>query len=54
MEIVVVTWWESLEAIHGFAGADIERAVVEDDAAALLIDFEECVQHFDLVLSDDM
>ena len=54
VEIVVATWWDSLEAIHGFAGADIERAVVEDEAAALLIDFEERVQHYDLALSDDV
>jgi heme-degrading monooxygenase HmoA len=54
VEIVVVTWWDSLEAVRGFAGADIEQAVVEDEAAALLIRYDERVHHFDLALSDDL
>jgi heme-degrading monooxygenase HmoA len=54
VEIIVSTWWDSLDSIHGFAGAAIENAVVEGAAAALLIDFEERVQHYELVLADDM
>ena len=54
IEIVVVTWWKSLDAIHGFAGADIGHAVVADGAAALLISHDDRVHHFDLVLSDDV
>jgi heme-degrading monooxygenase HmoA len=53
VEIIVTTWWDSLDAIRGFAGADIENAVVEDAAAALLIEYEDRVQHYDLVLADD-
>lgn len=53
IEIVVVTWWQSLDAIRGFAGDDIERAVVTGEAASLLSSFDERVQHFELVLSDD-
>ncbi len=51
-EIVVVTEWESLEAIHGFAGDDIDQAVVHDEAAALLTDYERTVRHFEIVLKD--
>jgi heme-degrading monooxygenase HmoA len=54
VEIIVTTWWDSLHAIRGFAGADIDIAVVEDSAAALLIEYEDRVQHYDLVLADDM
>src|SRR5204863_6991025 len=31
-EVVVVTWWNSLEALHGFAGSDIGRAVIDPEA----------------------
>lgn len=52
MEIVVVTDWESLDVIRGFAGDDIDQAVVHDEAAALLTDYERTVRHFEIVLKD--
>ena len=48
-EIVVVTQWESIDAIRGFAGDDIEAAVVEPDARAVLADFDERVRHIELL-----
>lgn len=53
VEIVVLTWWESLEAVRGFAGADWERAVVAEEAASLLTRFDRRVRHYDLVVGDD-
>jgi hypothetical protein len=53
VEIVVITLWRSLDSIREFAGADLERAVVSDDAAALLTEFDRRVRHFDLVIRDD-
>ena len=50
IEIVVVTSWESLAVIRGFAGEDVERAVVHDEAAALFTDYDRTVRHFDVVL----
>lgn len=50
IEIVVVTRWESLDVIRGFAGNDIERAVVHDRAAALFTDYDRTVRHFEVVL----
>jgi len=50
IEIVVVTSWESLDAIRGFAGDDVERAVVHDEAAALFTDYDRTVRHFEVVL----
>ena len=50
IEIVVVTRWASLAAIRGFAGDDIERAVVHDEAAALFTDYDRTVRHFEVVL----
>ena len=52
IEIVVVTRWNSLHAIRGFAGDDIDRAVVHDEAAALFSDYDGTVRHFEIV-SDD-
>jgi heme-degrading monooxygenase HmoA len=52
IEIVVVTSWRSIDAIRSFAGAGLEEAVVADEAAALLTQFDRRVRHYDLVLSD--
>jgi heme-degrading monooxygenase HmoA len=52
VEIVVATTWDSLEAIRGFAGADLARAVVHDEAAALFTDYDRTVRHFDIVSED--
>ncbi|MGH7621360.1 MAG: antibiotic biosynthesis monooxygenase family protein [Gemmatimonadaceae bacterium] len=49
VDIFVVTKWASREAIRGFAGSDISRAVVEPAAAALLTSFDATVQHWDVV-----
>jgi heme-degrading monooxygenase HmoA len=36
VELVVITRWESMEAIRAFAGDDVDRAVVEPEAQAVL------------------
>jgi mannose-6-phosphate isomerase-like protein (cupin superfamily) len=48
VEIVVVTRWESMEAIGAFAGDDLERAVVAPEARAVLSDFDDRVRHIEL------
>jgi mannose-6-phosphate isomerase-like protein (cupin superfamily) len=48
VEIVVVTRWESIDAIRAFAGEDIEAAVVEPEARAALADFDGRVRHIEL------
>lgn len=47
-EIVVVTRWESLDAVRAFAGDDVEAAVVEPEARAVLDDFDARVRHIEL------
>ena len=49
IEYVVETRWTSMDAVRAFAGANIDRAVVAPDAAAMLIDFDQKVQHFEIV-----
>lgn len=52
VEILVITWWRSLEDIRGFAGTDPELAVVADEAARVLTRFDRRVRHFRLVVED--
>jgi heme-degrading monooxygenase HmoA len=47
--LLVVTKWTSREAIRAFAGADIDRAVVEPEAVAALKSFDDRVQHWEIV-----
>ena len=49
-ELLVVTRWASLDAICGFAGGDHERAVVEPEARAMLLSFDDRVEHRTVVL----
>jgi heme-degrading monooxygenase HmoA len=48
IEIVVVTRWESMDAISAFASDDVELAVVEPEARAVLSGFDERVRHIEL------
>ena len=49
VEFLVITEWESLDAVRAFAGEAIDRAVVEPAARAVLSDFDDHVDHFELV-----
>ena len=48
--IDVVTEWASFDAIRRFAGATIDRAVVEPEARSLLLSWDERVTHHALRL----
>jgi heme-degrading monooxygenase HmoA len=48
-EVVVITRWESLEAIRRFAGDTIDLAVIEEEARAMLIDTDAHVKHYEVV-----
>jgi heme-degrading monooxygenase HmoA len=48
-EIVTLSLWESLETIHGFAGADIEQAVFYPEDDRFLVDRETTVTHHEVV-----
>ena len=49
-EILVLTLWDSMMAIRTFAGDDPNVAVIEDEAKALLSNFDLSVKHFEVVL----
>ena len=46
IEFLIITDWESLDAIARFAGADLEAAVVPAEAAAMMIEYDQRVRHF--------
>ena len=49
IEYLVLTRWDSMDVIRGFAGDDVDRAVVEPGAVAALIDVDERVQHYEVI-----
>ena len=49
VNLVVLTLWESMDAVRKFAGAEPDRAVVEPDARAVLTSFDDFVTHFDVI-----
>jgi heme-degrading monooxygenase HmoA len=49
IEFLIVTQWESLDAIAQFAGADLEAAVVPAKAAAMMIEYDRRVRHFEVI-----
>jgi heme-degrading monooxygenase HmoA len=52
VEILVMTVWQSYQAIDAFAGADRDAAVVASDAAALLTDYDRRVRHYEIAQMD--
>ena len=49
VELVVLTLWDSMVAVRGFAGPEPNKAVVEPEARAVLTSFDEYVTHFEVV-----
>jgi heme-degrading monooxygenase HmoA len=49
IEFLVVSRWESLASISGFAGADVEAAVVPANVRAMMIEYDQRVRHYEVV-----
>ena len=54
IEFVVLTLWESMEAVRKFAGPTAEKAVVDPEAQAVLTSFDESATHYQVVYSVDV
>jgi heme-degrading monooxygenase HmoA len=48
-EFVTLTLWESLDAVRGFAGDDVERAVFYPEDDRFLVERETTVAHFEVI-----
>ena len=51
VELVVQTYWTSMEAVERFAGPTPDVAVVEPEARAVLTSFDSTVQHHEVIAS---
>src|SRR4030095_15991421 len=51
VEIVVQTYWASMEAVERCAGPTPDVAVVEPEARAVLTSFDPTVQHHEVLVS---
>ena len=49
VEFLVLTRWNSMEAIRAFAGDDVTKAVLEPQAIAALVSFEDTVRHYNVL-----
>jgi heme-degrading monooxygenase HmoA len=54
VEILVITLWQSYQAIDAFAGPNRETAVVAREAAALLTDYDRRVRHYEIAQVDGL
>jgi heme-degrading monooxygenase HmoA len=46
VEFLVITRWDSLAAIHAFAGADAQVAVVPAKVRAMMLEFDARARHY--------
>jgi heme-degrading monooxygenase HmoA len=49
VEFLVLTRWQSLDAIRAFAGDDLAASVVEPAAVDALLDYDRTVQHYEIL-----
>ena len=49
VEFLIVTRWQSMDAIRQFAGGDPEAAVVPPAVAAMMVDYDRRVTHYEVV-----
>jgi heme-degrading monooxygenase HmoA len=48
IEFLIVTQWESFDAIRQFAGQDFEQAVVPEIAQRMLVSYDQKVRHYEV------
>ncbi len=48
VEFVTLVWFESVQAVQGFAGEDYETPVISAKAKALLSHYQDQCQHYEL------
>ena len=54
IEFLVLTLWDSMAAVRAFAGDQPELAVVEPEARATLIRFDETVSHYEVLAAPEV
>ena len=51
IEILVMTLWDSMDAVRAFAGERADVAVVEPAVRAILSEFDDQVSHYNTMLA---
>ena len=54
VHFLLISFWESLKAISGFAGSDIEMARYYPEDEKYLIELEPTVTHYQLIAAQEM
>lgn len=49
-EVTTLSWWRSMDAIRGFAGADVTRARYYPEDDRYLLEKPEAVEHHEVVV----
>jgi heme-degrading monooxygenase HmoA len=49
VEFLVLTQWRALDDIARFSGTDLEAAVVPNEVAQMMIDYDRRVKHYEVV-----
>jgi heme-degrading monooxygenase HmoA len=49
VEFLVITTWESLDAIRAFAGAELETAVVPALVRDMMVEFDPVARHYEVL-----
>lgn len=52
VDLLVVSFWASEDAIRLFAGSDVRLAVIAEDARRVLTSFDDRVRHYSVVARD--
>lgn len=52
IEFLVVTNWNSIEAIERFSGGDTEEAVVPEKVREMMVDYDRTVRHYEVSALD--
>ena len=50
VELLVISRWQSMDAVKSFAGPAFDRAVVEPGAKAVLAEYDDFVTHYEVTL----
>jgi len=53
-EFILITLWDSFEAIKKFSGPDVEKAVYFPDDKKYLLELEPHVDHFEVLLASEI
>jgi heme-degrading monooxygenase HmoA len=49
VEYLIVTHWQSVQAIHAFAGTNAETAVVPQKVHDMMVEYDRIVRHYEVV-----